>query len=150
MCTTILKKLRFLNPNLKCYHQPQLSPPHLITSAETTHPQAHRIMRLEHWCIFNILISCIQTKDWKGSLIKKEHFFVNMEYLASCLKKPGNKDFEPCYLTLKMPWKTVCCLVAKSYITFCHPMDCSTPGFPFLPCLPEFDQIHVHWVSDAI
>ena len=29
-------------------------------------------------------------------------------------------------------------------------MDCSTPGFPVLHYLPEFAQIHVHWVSDAI
>ena len=29
-------------------------------------------------------------------------------------------------------------------------MDCSTPGFPVLHYLPEFDQIHVHWVHDAI
>ena len=29
-------------------------------------------------------------------------------------------------------------------------MDCSTPGFPVLHCLPEFAQIHVYWVSDAI
>ena len=29
-------------------------------------------------------------------------------------------------------------------------MDCSTPGFPVLHCLPEFAQIHVHQVGDAI
>ena len=29
-------------------------------------------------------------------------------------------------------------------------MDCSTPGFPVLHCLPEFAQIHVHWIGDAI
>ena len=29
-------------------------------------------------------------------------------------------------------------------------MDCSTPSFPIFHCLPEFVQIHVHWVSDAI
>ena len=42
------------------------------------------------------------------------------------------------------------CLVAKSCLTLCNPMDCSTPGFPVLHYLPEFAQIHVHWVSDAI
>ena len=31
-----------------------------------------------------------------------------------------------------------------------HPIDYSTPGFPVLHYLPEFAQIHVHWVSDAI
>ena len=30
------------------------------------------------------------------------------------------------------------------------PMDYSTPGFPVLHYLPEFDQIHVHWVDDVI
>jgi len=29
-------------------------------------------------------------------------------------------------------------------------MDCSIPGFPVLRYLPEFAQIHVCWVSDAI
>ena len=29
-------------------------------------------------------------------------------------------------------------------------MDCSTPGFPVLHYLPEFAQIHVHWVGQAI
>ena len=32
----------------------------------------------------------------------------------------------------------------------CDAMACSTPGFPVLHYLPEFTQIHVHWVSDAI
>ena len=30
--------------------------------------------------------------------------------------------------------------------TLCDPMDCSMPGFPVLHYLPEFAQIHVHWV----
>ena len=29
-------------------------------------------------------------------------------------------------------------------------MDCSTPGSPVLQCFPEFAQIHVHWIGDAI
>ena len=29
-------------------------------------------------------------------------------------------------------------------------MDCSTPGFPVLHCLPQFAQTHVDWVDDAI
>ena len=29
-------------------------------------------------------------------------------------------------------------------------MNCSTPSFPVLHCLPELAQTHVHWVSDAI
>ena len=42
------------------------------------------------------------------------------------------------------------CLVTKSCPTLCDTMDCRTPGFPVLHHLPEFAQVHVHWVSDAI
>ena len=42
------------------------------------------------------------------------------------------------------------CSVAKSYPILCDPMDCSMPGFPVLHHLPEFVQVHVHWVGDAI
>ena len=34
--------------------------------------------------------------------------------------------------------------------TLCDTMDCSTPGFPVLHKLPEFAQIHVNWLGDAI
>ena len=39
--------------------------------------------------------------------------------------------------------------VALSCLTLCHPLDSSMPGFPVHHQLPEFTQIHVHWVSDA-
>ena len=34
--------------------------------------------------------------------------------------------------------------------TLCDSMDCSTLGFPVLHYIPEFTQIHVHRVGDAI
>ena len=34
----------------------------------------------------------------------------------------------------------LCCSMYKSLPTLCDPMDCSTPGFPILHCLPEFAQ----------
>ena len=37
-----------------------------------------------------------------------------------------------------------------SRVWLCDPMDCSTPGFPVLHYLPEFAQVRVHWVGDAI
>ena len=40
--------------------------------------------------------------------------------------------------------------VAISCPTLCNPMDCSTPGSPVLHCLPEFTQVPVHRVGDAI
>ena len=43
-----------------------------------------------------------------------------------------------------------CCSVAKSCLTLCDPMACSTPGFPVLHCLPELAETHVHRVGDTI
>ena len=43
-----------------------------------------------------------------------------------------------------------CCSVAMPCSTLCDPMDYSEPGASVLCCLPEFAQIHVHWVGDAI
>ena len=40
--------------------------------------------------------------------------------------------------------------VAQSSLTFCDPMNCSTPGFPVHHQLPELAQTHVHRVGDAI
>ena len=40
--------------------------------------------------------------------------------------------------------------VTKSCLTFCNPMDCSTPGFPVLHYLLQFAQTHAHWLGDAI
>ena len=40
--------------------------------------------------------------------------------------------------------------VTQSCPTLCGPMDCSIPGSPVLHYAPEFAQINVHWVHDAI
>ena len=37
----------------------------------------------------------------------------------------------------------------KSYLTLCKPKDGSTPSSSVLHYLPEFAQIHIHWVGDA-
>ena len=42
------------------------------------------------------------------------------------------------------------CSVAKSCLTLCYPIDCSTPGFSVLHHLSELAQTHVHRVSDVI
>ena len=43
-----------------------------------------------------------------------------------------------------------CCSVTKLCLTLCDPTDCSTPGLPVPHHLPEFAQVHVCWISDAI
>ena len=39
-----------------------------------------------------------------------------------------------------------CCSVAKSLLTLCDPVDCSTPGLPVPHHLPEFSQVHDHCI----
>jgi len=44
-----------------------------------------------------------------------------------------------------------CCYsVDQSCPTLCDPMDCSTPGLPVPHYIPEFIQVHVHCIGDAI
>jgi len=43
-----------------------------------------------------------------------------------------------------------CCSVLKSCSSLWDPIHCSTPDSPVLQYLPEFAQIHVRWVNDAI
>ena len=40
--------------------------------------------------------------------------------------------------------------VAQSCPTLCDPMNHSTPGLPVHHQLPNFTEIHVHWVGNAI
>ena len=42
------------------------------------------------------------------------------------------------------------CSVAMSRLTLCYPTSCSKPGSSVLHYFPEFAQVHVHWVDDAI
>ena len=37
-----------------------------------------------------------------------------------------------------------------SRVTLCDPMDCSMPGLPVRHHLPEFAQVHVPCIGDAI
>ena len=53
------------------------------------------------------------------------------------------------YWSCDLPWPMYYCSVAKLCLTLCDPMDCSTPGSSILYPLPEFAQVHAHWVGDA-
>ena len=43
-----------------------------------------------------------------------------------------------------------CCSVTKLCPTLCDHIKSNTAGCPVLNYLPEFSQIHNHWISDAI
>ena len=48
--------------------------------------------------------------------------------------------------------RSLCCWCSAtlSCCTLCNRMNCSMPGLPVLHYLPEFAQVHVHWVGCAI
>ena len=85
-----------------------------------------RILRLQHWQMDSLLLIHLEslksynTQQQKGVLY---HFSL----LLVC-----------------------CCSDAKLCLTICNPVSCIMPGFSVLRYLPEFAQMHVHWVSDAI
>ena len=101
------------------------------------------------------LHSCLlQLKGNQGCLLSKWtltwhfHFLALLECFLSALRVLG-LDPGP-FPGVKFLCCCFCCWVTKSFLTLCNPVDCSAPGFPVLHCLPEFAQIHVHWISDAI
>ena len=46
--------------------------------------------------------------------------------------------------------KGSCCSVAQLCLTLCDPINCSTPGFPVLHCLPAFAQTPVRGCHPTI
>ena len=58
---------------------------------------------------------------------------------GSCLVLSSQVRFCCCY-----------CSVTNSSLTLCDLMDCSMPGSSVHHYVPEFAQVHVHWVDDAI
>ena len=64
----------------------------------------------------------------------------------SLLGGPAKKERT---LLPKKLWQIVVQLLSCVWL-FVTPTDCRTQGFSVLLYLPEFVQIHVHWVGDAI
>ena len=65
----------------------------------------------------------------------------------TCLFQDRMQDPTLCLLLYLL---SCCCSATKLCPALCDPMDGSTPGFPVLHYLPEFAQIHVHWIGDAL
>ena len=89
-----------------------------------------------------------------GSLLVRQSLYVSLVHV--CFYSPGRIDqllfhigkvgifsYHP---TSSVQFSSV----AQSCPTLCDLMNCSTPGLPVHHQLPEFTQIHVHRVGDAI
>ena len=94
---------------------------------------------LKYWCPLVCGSKCFQTSPY---------IFRCLSFL--CLL------FASVHTYLYFIWSVIefsycfCCSVHKSCWTLWNPEDCSMPGSSVFHYLPEFAQIYVHWVDDAI
>ena len=84
------------------------------------------------------------------------HFYLNVRaslslgWVKICVWNSRHSTSSSLLSPQGVPWgpSCCCCSVAQSCLALCDPMDCSTPGLPHHS--PEFAQVHVHCISDAI
>ena len=97
------------------------------------------------WARIEILEYITQDKNNIISLYFVSVIYVYVYWDIKCFFQLMFRSF------LTFPKLIICrCSVAKSCLTLCDPMNCSTPGFPVLHYLQESAQTHVHWVGDTI
>ena len=56
----------------------------------------------------------------------------------------ASESVMPSFEKLRTSRRTAMVSIVVQSLSFCNPMDCSTPRSFVLLCLPEFAQIHVH------
>ena len=81
------------------------------------------------------------------STLNRLHWMV---FSTSCEPSEGRKGLIYSAPHASHNYCCCCCLVAQGCLTLCDPVDCSMPGLPVPHHLPEFAQVHVHCISDAI
>ena len=81
--------------------------------------------------------------EGKGNPLQHSGLEKFMDYIVYGVAKSQGFSL---HFTFTMKSLCCCCYysVAKLCPTLCHPMDCSTPGFPVLYYLPECAPILVH------
>ena len=83
-----------------------------------------------------------QLSSWKTSLTPLVRFDALFSVSVASFASPS-QDRVHCILS------SVLVQFAKSCPSLCDPRDCSMLGLPVPDCLPEFAQVHVHWVADS-
>ena len=96
----------------------------------------------------------------KGVCLDSELIYISTWELQNILKN-GERRVDGLRRGLRASWNTKRMIknlrikedfgsVTQSCMTLWDPVDCSTPDFPVLHCLPEYAHTHVLWVSDAV
>ena len=93
-----------------------------------------------------LIILIVQKQRLQGVKSLHSHSFdtdLNVRHYARSWQCPGRASVTPVFVGC-------CCIITKLCPTLCDAMDCSMPGSPVVHHFPEFAQVHVDWVSDAI
>ena len=93
---------------------------------------------------------CLSPKDLPDSGVEPMFPAAPAALQANSLLRATREAPIPWQMPNKHEFPVTCCLVTQPCPTLCNPMNRSTPGLPLHHQLPEFTQIHVHRVSDAI
>ena len=107
------------------------------------------------------LLDLLAVQGTLKSLLQHHSFSLLLSYSTSQYYLPTSippfsffpwlQSFQVFFLLQLLPGSSSkfwsCCSVAKSCPTLCNPMDWYMPDSSVLHFLPEFAQIHVHWIS---
>ena len=98
-----------------------------------------------HLCLFQALVQAFMLPPAFPELQETVLQHLRAGILSSSLPCPLSRGQSPthwCNLHGNALKSHSCCSVAKSCLTLCEPMDCSTPGFPVPHHLLELAQTH--------
>ena len=124
-----------------------------------------RLLQIPANCLIVWSLSCVQLSATPWTVTRQAPPSMGFPRQGYCSGLPFSSpvdlpdpELEPHLLSLLHWWagslplghQLFPCSIAQSCLTLCDPMDCSTPGFPVLHCLPGFAQTHVRWVDHAI
>ena len=104
-------------------------------------PELLKCMTIELVMPFNHLVFC-PLLLLLPSIFPSIRVFSDKSFLHSVVNT--------CYYSFLKTIAILSSVHSHSCLTLCDLMGCSLPGFPVHHQLPEFDQTHVHQVSDAM
>ena len=99
----------------------------------------------------NVYYTTTWSVGWLNRWIWKYRYRLHCKVICRHSTVEGEGALKPCCSRHKCSCDVLhsCCSVAVMSDSLQH-CDCSTSGSSVLHYLPEFAQIHVHWVGDVI